>query len=222
MKDSHAAATERNSTSATYQDVLDASVHTTAQIIDGTLYTNPRPTYSHAKAHTKLVSIIDSPFGHGGEGSGGWLILLEPEIHLGEDIVVPDLAGWRYERMPEHRDVAYFTLAPDWVCEVLSPSTRRLDLGSKRAVYAREGVSFLWFVDPEVRSLQAFALRNKEWVLIDTLFDDASVSLLPFEEISFDLGFLWLPKVLHRAVPESGSADRPAAELEAELNQTTR
>ena len=105
---------------------------------------------------------------------------------------------------------------------MLSPSTRRLDLGSKRAVYAREGVSFLWFVDPEVRSLQAFALRNKEWVLIDTLFDDASVSLSPFEEISFDLGFLWLPKVLHRAVPESESADRPAAELEAELNQTTR
>ncbi len=115
----------------------------------------------------------------------------EPELHLGDDIVVPDLAGWRHEKMPGYPDGAYCTVAPDWACEVLSPSTRRIDLGEKRAVYAREGVTHLWFVDPDTRILEAFALRDGQWALLATLADDAPVSLPPFEATGFPLDALW-------------------------------
>ena len=110
--------------------------------------------------------------------------------------------------MPVFPDTAYFTLAPDWVCEVLSPSTRKFDLGGKSAVYARAGVGYLWFVDPIARSLEAKVLRGGKWVTIATLHDDAAVSLLPFEAISFSLGDLWLPPTVHKAVPGE-SADEP-------------
>ena len=125
---------------ATYQDVLDAPAHRVAEIVDGTLYTQPRPAPPHAVASSYLGGELTGPFGKGRGGPGGWWILDEPELHLGEDILVPDLAGWRRERMAELPDTAYFTLAPDWACEVLSASTRRLDLHEKRPVYAREGV----------------------------------------------------------------------------------
>ena len=164
-------------------------------------------------ASSGLGGRINPPFHFGDGGPGGWWILDEPELHLGVDIVVPDLAGWLRERLPEYPDVAYFTLAPDWVCEVLSPATRKLDLGSKNAIYARAGVSHLWLVDPEARSLEAYALRDKQWVLIDTLFDDASVSLPPFDAISFDLGDLWVPHILHKTAPESESVGQPTMEL---------
>ena len=200
-------------TPATYQDVLDAPPHMVAEIIDGTLYTHPRPTPPHALASSGLGGRINPPFHFGDGGPGGWWILDEPELHLGDDIVVPDLAGWLRERLPEYPDVAYFTLAPDWVCEELSPATRKLDLGSKNAIYARAGVSRLWLVDPEARSLEAYALQDKQWVLIDTLFDDASVSLPPFDAISFDLGDLWVPHILHKTAPESESVGQPTMEL---------
>ena len=93
--------------------------------------------------------------------------------------------------MPEYPDAVYFTIAPDWVCEVLSPSTRQLDLGHKRAIYAREGVGHLWFVDPGAQTLEAFELRDGQWMLIDTLFGDAPVSLPPFDAITFPLNALW-------------------------------
>ena len=135
-----------------------------------------------------ILNTISTPFDYGRGGPGGWWIVYEPQIHLGEDIVVPDTAGWRRERMPVYPDTAYTTLAPDWVCEVLSPSTRKLDLGGKSAVYARAGVGYLWFVDPIARSLEANVLRGGKWVEIATLYDDATVSLPPFEAISFNLG----------------------------------
>ena len=117
--------------------------------------------------------------------------MFEPELHLGEDILVPDLAGWRRTRMPEYPDTAYFTLAPDWVCEVLSPSTRALDQGAKRTSYAREGVRYLWYVDPDARTLAAFALRAGQWTLLETLTGAAAVSQPPFAAISFSLSDLW-------------------------------
>ena len=117
--------------------------------------------------------------------------LFEPELHLGDDIVVPDLAGWRRETMPEYPDAAYCTIAPDWVCEVLSPSTRQLDQGGKRDLYAREGVRHLWFVDPDARTLEAFELREGHWLLLTTLVDDVPVSLPPFDAITFPLDALW-------------------------------
>ncbi len=135
---------------------------------------------------------------------------------------MPDLAGWCRERIPELPQEAYFTVVPDWVCDVHSPSTRKQDLDSKKVIYARSGVSYLWLVDPDVRSLEAFVLCDREWVLIDRLFDYESVSLPPFDAISFDLGELWASKVFHRSVPDAGTADIAAVELGAELAQTAK
>ncbi|MGI9229459.1 MAG: Uma2 family endonuclease [Gammaproteobacteria bacterium] len=176
---------------ATYQDVLDAPPHKIAEVVDGALYTNPRPAPRHTRARSSLGGSLFNPFDNGQGGPGGWWIFDEPELHLGDDILVPDLAGWRRERMPKLPDTAYFTLALDWACEVISPSTRKLDLGGKRDVYAREGVPYLWFVEPEARTLEAFELREGQWVLIATLTDDVPVSLPPFDAISFPLGSLW-------------------------------
>ena len=168
-----------------------------AEILDGTLYTNRRPETLQTNARTGLGGFLSETFRYGRSGPGGWSILNEPELHLGEDILVPDIAGWRRERMPEFPIAAYFTSAPDWVCEVLSPSTRKLDLGGKRAVSARDGVSYLWLVDPDARSLEAYELRGTEWVLIDALFDVALVSLPPFDAVTFKLGDLWPPLAVH-------------------------
>ena len=176
---------------ATYQDVLDAPAHQVAEIIGGTLHTHPRPAMPHALASSYLSDELVGPYGKGRGGPGGWWIVFEPELHLGEEIVVPDLAGWRRERMPEYPQTAYATLALDWVCEVLSPSTRRLDLQEKRPVHARESVAHLWLVDPIDRTLEAFELRDGEWVLIACAMDDESVSVRPFDAITFSLGDLW-------------------------------
>ena len=176
---------------ATYQDVLDAPAHQVAEIIDGTLYTHPRPAMPHARASSVLGRKIGSPYDDDPGGPGGWWIIFEPEVHLGEEIVVPDLAGWRRERMPDYPDTAYVSLAPDWVCEVLSASTRKHDLHGKRPIYALEGVRHLWLVDPTDRTLEAFELREDEWVLIATAKDDDPISIRPFDAITFSLGDLW-------------------------------
>jgi Uma2 family endonuclease len=178
---------------ATYQDVLDAPPHMVAELIDGALHLHPRPRPRHAIAHGSLADELISPFQKGRGGPGGWWIIPEPELHLGADVLVPDLAGWRRARMPAPPETAWFALAPDWVCEILSPATRRLDLTSKRALYAEHGVGHLWFVDPdpEVRTLEAFALQDGRWSLIAALKDDEDVRVPPFEAISFGLGALW-------------------------------
>ena len=152
-----------------------------------------------AKARPSLVGVhtvrpshrVGPPFHRGDGGLGGWRILDEPELHLGEEILVPDLAGWRRERMPELPDTAYFTLAPNWVCETLADSTRDLDLNGKRPVYAREGIPHLWLVEPTDRTLEAFELQEGQWVLIASVEDDDPVSIRPFDAITFGLGDLW-------------------------------
>lgn len=177
---------------ATYQDLLDAPPNRVAEIVNGALYTQPRPAAPHIYAGSRLGGRLDRYFHDDDDGGpGGWWILDEPELHLGEDILVPDLAGWRRERMPEYPDGAYFTLAPDWVCEILSPSTRKLDRYEKRAIYAREGVRHLWFVDPVIKGLEAFELREGQWLLIAALQDDAEVRVAPFDAIAFPLSALW-------------------------------
>ena len=176
---------------ATYQDVLDAPPQRVAEIVDGVLYTSPQPAMPHALATSSLGNDLSNPFQFGRGGPGGWWIIFEPELHFGEDILVPDLAGWRRERMADFPDGAYSTLAPNWVCEVLSPSTRRLDLLGKRPIYAREGVAHMWVVDPKDRTLEAFELRDEQWVLIATAKDDDPVQIRPFEAVTFSLGDLW-------------------------------
>ncbi len=176
---------------ATYQDVLDAPAHRVAEIVDGTLHTQPRPAMPHALARSRLGGELTGPFDRGRGGPGGWWIIDEPELHFGEDVLVPDLAGWRRERMPDYPDAAYVTLATDWVCEVLSPSTRKLDLHGKRPIYAREGVGHLWLVEPADRTLEAFEMREGHWVLIATAKDADPVRIRPFDAITFSLGDLW-------------------------------
>ena len=176
---------------ATYQDVLDAPAHRVAEIVDGTLHTQPRPAMPHALASSRLGGELTGPFDRGRGGPGGWWIIDEPELHFGEDVLVPDLAGWRRDRMPDFPDAAYVTLAPDWVCEVLSPSTRKLDLHGKRPIYAREGVGHLWLLDPADRTLEAFEMREGHWLLIATAKDADPVRIRPFDAITFSLGDLW-------------------------------
>ena len=176
---------------ASDRDVLDAPPHMVAEIVDGVLHLQRRPGSLPALAKSALGGGIVTAFHMGRDGPGGWWILDEPELHFGEDILVPDIAGWRRERMPAIPDMAYLTLAPDWVCEVLSPSTRTLDLEGKRPVYAREGVGHLWLVDPSARTLEAFALGNGAWTPAGAAREDEPVSLPPFEAVAFPLGALW-------------------------------
>lgn len=178
---------------ATYQDVLDAPENMVAEIIRGALHLQPRPASRHSRAATALGAKIGGPFDYDGSGPGGWWIIYEPELHLGDDVLVPDVAGWRRERLPAFPEVAAFTLAPDWVCEVLSPGTRRRDLTDKRDIYGEQGVGWLWFVDPEARTLEAFALQDRGWALVAAHGGDAEVRVAPFDAIGFPLSALWLP-----------------------------
>ena len=176
---------------ATYQDVLDAPESIVAQLIEGALHLHPRPTLGHAVAGSSLTGTLNMSFQQGRGGPGGWWILVEPDLHPGPDVLVPDLAGWRRERMPDRPREAWTSLAPDWVCEILSPGTRRIDLIDKRSLYAEAAVPFLWFVDPESQTLEAFALLGGEWTLVAALKDDAEVKVPPFEAVSFTLSVLW-------------------------------
>ena len=174
-----------------YQDVLDAPEGVIAELINGTLHTQPRPAMPHALTSSSLGDEIVSPFQKGRGGPGGWWIIDEPEIHLGDDVLVPDIAGWRRETMPHYPDAPWSTIRPDWVCEVLSPSSRRRDRFEKRAIYAEQGVGWLWLVDPAARELEAFELRAGAWTLIAALKDDDPVCVAPFDAITFSLAVLW-------------------------------
>ncbi|CAN5747039.1 hypothetical protein BH23PSE1_BH23PSE1_18380 [soil metagenome] len=176
---------------ATYRDVLDAPPNMVAELIGGALHLQPRPAMRHARASSVLGIRIGGAYDDGQDGPGGWWIIFEPELHLGPDVLVPDLAGWRRERMPEFPDAPWSDLAPDWACEVLSPGTRRLDLTDKRDIYGAAGVGHLWLVDPKARTLEAFARRSGAWVLIVALKDDDAVRVPPFEATSFPLAALW-------------------------------
>jgi Uma2 family endonuclease len=177
--------------SSVFEDFLAVPEHLVAEIINGVLVTQPRPASTHARASSLLGSELTGPFDRGKGGPGGWLILDEPELHLHGDILVPDLAGWRRERMPVMPEAAAFELAPDWACEVLSPSTAALDRAEKMPIYAREGVSHLWLVDPLAKTLEAYRLENARWTLLGTWRDDARVRIEPFDSLELELGSLW-------------------------------
>ena len=176
---------------ATYRDVLDAPANMIAEVVRGTLHTHPRPTMRHAYSGSSLGYDLSGPFKFGRGEPSGWWIIDEPELHLGSEIVVPDLAGWRRKTMPDYPDAAYCTITPDWVCEILSPATYRFDLGQKRPLYASEGVKHLCLVDPTKRKLEAFELKRGQWFTIASLEDNDPVSVRPFEAITFTLADLW-------------------------------
>lgn len=179
---------------ATYEDLLQVPDILIAEIIDGELITSPRPAFPHTRATSVIGRVLD-PFdqrlGSPG-GPGGWWILFEPELHLGADILVPDLVGWRRERMPVLPNVAYCEQAPDWVCEVVSPTTARLDRVRKMPIYAREQVGYLWLVDPLLRTLEVYRLEEQRWVVASTHGDAEMVRAEPFEAIEIDISRWWL------------------------------
>lgn len=178
---------------ATYEDVLAAPEHLVAEVLGGELFTHPRPAGPHAMAASVLGMDIGGAFHRGRGGPGGWVILDEPELHLGADIVVPDLAGWRRERISDELlDAAFLELAPDWACEVLSPATTRVDRVRKLPVYARERVPYVWLVDPLSKTVETFRLDGESYLLVLTAGGDEVARLEPFDAIELDLRALWL------------------------------
>ncbi len=177
---------------ATYEDVLNAPEHMVAEILDGELFLSPRPAPRHAFSSSILGAVLVSEFGEVGYGSGGWMIIDEPELHLSSDVLVPDMAGWKRERIPHLPDEAYFSLAPDWVCEVLSPSTEEIDRSRKLRIYAREGVAHIWLVNPVLRTLEVSRLDSDgEWKLRAVHRHEETVRAEPFESFEIKLPRLW-------------------------------
>jgi Uma2 family endonuclease len=177
---------------ATYEDVLSAPSYMVAEIIDGDLRLSPRPGKAHAAAATALGEELGPPFKRGRGGPGGWILLFEPELHLGSDILVPDLGGWRRERMPAlTTEEPFFTLAPDWVCEVLSPRTATMDRADKLPIYLRAGVRHAWLVDPLQRMLEVLRQSDGKWPIVGVHKGEAHVRAEPFDAVELDLGILW-------------------------------
>jgi Uma2 family endonuclease len=176
---------------ATYEDLLALPENMVGQLIDGELVAMPRPANPHGVASSVLGALLLTAFQVGRQSPGGWWIVDEPELHLGQDVLVPDIGGWRWERVPEMPTGPFFTLAPDWVCEVLSPSTEVLDRGRKRELYAREGVGHVWLVDPAARTLEVFQREGDTWVPLGTYSGEARVRAAPFEAVELELGALW-------------------------------
>jgi Uma2 family endonuclease len=176
---------------ATYADLEAVPPHLVAEIIHGTLVTHPRPAPRHSGATFALGNRIGPGYQDGIGGPGGWVFFSEPELHLGGNVVVPDLAGWRRERMPEFPTKAYFELAPDWICEVISDSTEHYDKNAKSDIYGESGVPNLWMLDPRGKLLEVFQLAAGKWLLFQTFTGNEEVRAAPFEEASFPLGRLW-------------------------------
>jgi Uma2 family endonuclease len=177
---------------ATYADLEAVPAHLVAEIINGELRTTRPLAPIHASTSSALGFVVGGPFWVGIGGPGGWRILDKPEIHLGPDVLVPDLAGWRLERMPELPETAYFDLPPDWICEVLSPSTEAVDRAEKMPIYARENVQFSWLIDPILKTLEVFILNpDRRWILAAVHQGDARVRAEPFDAIDLDLALLW-------------------------------
>lgn len=186
--------TEPARAEASYDDVLAAPPDKVAEVIGGELHLSPRPAFGHAQATTGLGGELTPPFSRGKGGPGGWIILVEPELHLGDEpaIVVPDLAGWRRETMPQLPDAAFTTIAPDWACEVLSPSTRRFDRLEKVPLYAREGVGHLWLIEPADQMVEVLRLEEGHYAIVATIAGEVPARLEPFDAVEIDLGALWM------------------------------
>lgn len=185
-------AANRTKSPTLYDQLASLPGNVTGEIIYGVLHTQPRPSGRHGLAGSALNVRIGSPFGFG-NNPGGWWVIAEPEVHFIQDqeVVVPDLAGWRRERMPAVPEDQRFLVSPDWVCEILSPSTACKDRTLKLPLYARYGVPHAWLVDPLARTLEAFELRDGLWALIATLSENDPVRVPPFDAVEFSLGDLW-------------------------------
>lgn len=198
---------------ATYQDVLDAPDSKIAEVVNGVLHLFPRPRFMHQSVTSILSAVLLTRFQLGRGGPAGWALVDEPELHLGDDILVPDIAGWRVERLPadvdEGEGAAFLTVAPDWICETLSRSTQRFDRGDKMASYAAAGVKHAWLVHPIRRTLEVFRLYRRRWQTVATHHDKERVHAEPFEAMELDLSLLW--RRLAASPPRRGRASEPTA-----------
>lgn len=177
---------------ATYEDLLALPDDVVGQLLEGELHATPRPAIDHQRSSSVLGIHLGGPFDLGSGGPGGWWIVDEPELHLGRNVLVPDLAGWRREGLPVLPREPFFTLAPDWVCEVLSPATARLDRTKKLSIYAREGVGHAWLVDPVLETLEVFRRLEEAWLLVLTAGGDEVVRAEPFDAVELPLTGLWI------------------------------
>jgi Uma2 family endonuclease len=180
---------------ATYEDLEAVADTMVAELIDGDLITSPRPASPHARATTQLGVRLGGSFDRppdGADAPGGWWILFEPELHFGRNVLVPDLAGWRRDRMPKLPNVAAFTQAPDWICETISPSTGSIDRGRKMRIYAHEGVGHLWIVEPIARTIEVYRLEGERWIVASTHGGNDPVRAEPFDAVELDPSSWWL------------------------------
>lgn len=180
---------------ADYDAILALPDHITGEIFDGELHTRPRPAPPHAVASSAIQGELHSAYGRrrSPTGPGGWWIIAEPELHCGGHVHVPDVAGWRRERLPAPDAQAVFSVVPDWVCEVVSPSSMRRDRVQKMHIYGAIGVGHLWLVDPLARVLEAYVLQDSRWVVVGTWGGDDMPHAPPFDEMALDLSEWWLP-----------------------------
>jgi Uma2 family endonuclease len=163
------------------------------EIIDGVLYTQPRPRPRHARFASALERYVGGPFDLDDDGPGGWVILVEPGIELpGAPEVAPDLAGWRRERFKWPEEDQPLRLAPDWVCEVLSPSNKTYDRSVKFPFYARMGIEWLWIVEPREHTVDVQRLVQGNWTASGKFSGADAARLEPFAAVEIPLGRLWV------------------------------
>lgn len=175
----------------TYDDILALPEHQIGEIINGRLNVQPRPSPKHALTSSSLGIEIGGLFRGGARSGDDWWIIDEPELHIDSHILVPDLAGWRKQRMPKLPETAWFDIVPDWICEILSPSTAKIDRSEKMPLYADLGVPFLWLIDPILQTLEVYQLIDSRWSLLQSLKDDDPVTAPPFAAHTFPLSHLW-------------------------------
>jgi Uma2 family endonuclease len=178
---------------ATYADIEALPPHVTGEIIFGTLVTHPSPAPPHGRAQSSLSYELEGPFNRGRGGPGGWIFLTEPELHLMGNVLVPDLAGWKSERLTPFPKTAWIDIAPNWLCEIILPATERYDRNEKRRIYATWGVEQMWLLDPRARVLECFTLVAGQWLLSRSFDDTEIVNAPPFEAANFPLSSLLLP-----------------------------
>ena len=177
---------------ATYEDLLKVPDHLVAEIVDGELFASPRPGSPHAYATGALHAELYRRLQRGDGCSPDWWFLIEPELHLGAEILVPDIAGWRKVNMPRVPNVVWFDIAPDWVCEVVSVKTARLDRIRKLPAYARQGVPHAWIVDPVAQSVEVYRRQDEHMLQFSTHEGPELIRAEPFTPCELDLNDLWL------------------------------
>lgn len=188
---------------ATYDDLYTIPKNMVGEIIDGDIVASPRPSRKHGYSASIIGNELGPPYNMGRGGPGGWIIIGEPEISFGDNILVPDLAGWKKERFPESEDHNWISISPDWVCEIISQGSIRIDRVEKMGIYVQHMVSYFWIIDPSNKTFEALKNEAGRWLIIGTYAEDDKVRAEPFQEIEIDLNCLWLENSL--AVVKEGT-----------------